>query len=133
MRHLGIRAVRGSGTRGWIGGLRGLLAARTRGEDIAIVPDGPRGPRRKAKSGAVQLARGTGLPLVVVGAATRPVHRLASWDRMQLPWLFARVGLVVSAPLVLPGDEREAVTALQTALAGVDAEAAALVGAGAAP
>src|SRR5206468_2108301 len=67
MRHLGIRAVRGSATRGWLGGLRGLLAARARGEDIVIVPDGPRGPRHEAKDGALQLARATGLPLVVVG------------------------------------------------------------------
>src|SRR5205823_3321243 len=57
MRRLGIRAVRGSETRGRLGGLRGLLAARARGEDIVIVPDGPRGPRHRAKEGALQLAR----------------------------------------------------------------------------
>src|SRR5213076_2102083 len=69
LRWLGIRAVRGSATRGWLGGLRGLLAARARGEDILIVPDGPRGPRHQANDGALQLARATGLPLVVAGAA----------------------------------------------------------------
>src|SRR5207244_12340307 len=69
IRRLGIRAVRGSATRGWLGGLRGLLAARARGEDIVIVPDGPRGPRHQAKDGALPLARARGLPLAVVGAA----------------------------------------------------------------
>jgi hypothetical protein len=129
LRHLGIRAVRGSGTRGWLGGLRGLLAARGRGEDIVVVPDGPRGPRHRAKEGIVQLARGTGLPLMVVGAAARPVHRLGSWDRLQLPAPFARVALVIRDPGALPADKDEALAALEAALGGANAEAAVLVGA----
>jgi len=132
MRRLGIRAVRGSATRGWLGGLRGLLAARARGEDIAIVPDGPRGPRHRAKDGVVQLARATGLPLVVVGAAAWPAHRLGSWDRMQVPRPFARVALVLSAPLVLPEDKAAARAALEAALGEANAEAARAVGATAA-
>ena len=129
MHRLGIRAVRGSSRRGWVGGLRGLLAARARGEDVVIVPDGPRGPRRRAKEGIVQLARATGLPVVVVGAAARPARRLGSWDRMQLPAPFARVALVLSRPVVLPESKPDAVAALEAALAAANAEAATLVGA----
>ena len=129
IRRLGIRAVRGSATRGWLGGLRGLLAARGRGEDIAIVPDGPRGPRHAAKDGAVQLASSTGLPLVVVGAAAWPARRLRSWDRLQVPRPFARVVLVLRAPLALPADKAAARAALEAALAEANAEAARAVGA----
>jgi hypothetical protein len=129
LRHLGIRAVRGSGTRGWLGALRGLLTARARGDDVVMVPDGPRGPRHRAKDGAVQLARATGLPLVAIGAAARPVRRLGSWDRMQIPVPFARVALVMSAPVELPTDRAEAVGALEAALARANGEAEALVGA----
>ena len=129
MRRLGIRASRGSTRRGWVGGLRGLLAARTRGEDLVIVPDGPRGPRRQAKDGVVQLARATGLPVVVVGAAARPARRLGSWDRMQIPAPFARVAFVMSGPVVLPEARSDARAALEAALAAANTEAAALVGA----
>jgi lysophospholipid acyltransferase (LPLAT)-like uncharacterized protein len=128
MRRLGIRTVRGSATRGWLGGLRGLLAARARGEDIVIVPDGPRGPRREAKDGVIQLARATRLPLVVIGAAAWPARRLGSWDRMQLPRPFARVALVMSA-VELPADKVAARAALEAALDAANAEAAAVVGA----
>src|SRR5207253_2850592 len=79
-----------------------------RGEDIVIVPDGPRGPRHEAKDGALQLARATGLPLVVVGAAAWPARRLGSWDRMVVPRPFARAALVLSAPLALPADRAAA-------------------------
>lgn len=63
---LGISTVRGSSTRGWLGGMKGLLKAVHNGSDIAITPDGPRGPRYCAQMGAVQLARATGLPIIPV-------------------------------------------------------------------
>lgn len=128
MRRLGIRTVRGSDTRGWLGGLRGLLAARARGEDLVIVPDGPRGPRHEAKDGVIQLARATRLPLIVIGAAAWPARRLGSWDRMQLPRPFARAVLVMSA-VELPADKGAAHAALEAALGAANAEAAAAVGA----
>jgi lysophospholipid acyltransferase (LPLAT)-like uncharacterized protein len=128
LRRLGIHSVRGSSRRGWVGGIRGLLAARARGEDLAIVPDGPRGPRRQAKEGVVQLAHATGLPLLVIGAAARPVRRLGSWDRMQVPAPFARVALVMRI-VVLPEGKAEALPAVEAALVAANAEAAAVVGA----
>lgn len=102
------------------------LEARRRGEDIVIAPDGPRGPRRRAKEGVVQLARATGLPVVAVGLAAEPVRRLGSWDRLQLPRPFARAVVVLGAPVALPADKDAALAALEEALARVDAEATAL-------
>jgi hypothetical protein len=128
MGRLGIGAVRGSSTRGRLGALRGLLAARGRGEDVVIVPDGPRGPRREAKEGAVQLARATGLPILAIGAAAHPARRLASWDRLQVPRPFARVAVVLAPLLVLPPEKTAALAALEATLASATAEAAALVG-----
>ena len=128
MRRFRIRAVRGSSTRGWVGGLRGLLEADARGEDIAVVPDGPRGPRHEAKAGVVQLARATGLPVVAVGAAARPAWRLGSWDRLVVPWPFARVALVASEPIPVGESVEDARRSVQAALARVTRQAAAAVG-----
>ena len=128
MRRLGIRTVRGSATRGWLGGLRGLLVARARGEDLVVVPDGPRGPRHQAKDGVIQLGRATRLPLIVIGAAAWPARRLGSWDRMQLPRPFARAVLVMRA-VDLPADKGAAHAALEAALEAANAEAAVAAGA----
>ena len=130
--HLGIRSVHGSSRRGWLGGLRGMLAAHAAGDDLGIAPDGPKGPRHEAKDGAVQLARVTGLPLVVFGVVAWPARRLGSWDRMQVPWPFARVAVVLSEPLVVArrGTDVEATRALLAAeLERTTSAAAALVGA----
>lgn len=60
----GIESVRGSTTRGWFGGIKGLLKSIRDGRDIAITPDGPKGPREKVQMGIIQIARATGLPIV---------------------------------------------------------------------
>lgn len=62
----GIKSERGSSTRGWFGGIRGLLKAVKRGGNIVITPDGPKGPARIAQTGIVQIAQKTGLPIVPV-------------------------------------------------------------------
>ncbi len=75
---LGINTVRGSTTRGWMGGTKGLLKAIRRGSDIAITPDGPQGPRYRAQMGAVQLARATGLPIIPVSFSASKKKPLAA-------------------------------------------------------
>lgn len=60
----GMDSVRGSTTRGWFAGIKGLMKAAKSGRDIAITPDGPKGPAQKAQMGAVQIAKATGLPIV---------------------------------------------------------------------
>lgn len=97
----GFFAVRGSSSRG---GARALLeAARqlTGGADIAITPDGPRGPRHSFAPGALMLAHRTGAALVPLVAHADRVWRLGSWDRFEIPKPFARITVLYDAPLTV--------------------------------
>src|SRR3982750_3446386 len=68
---LGYRAVRGSSSRGGVTALKTLARAlRETGGWVAVVADGPRGPRRASKPGAAWLAETTGLPLYCVSAVS---------------------------------------------------------------
>src|ERR1041385_6021733 len=60
----GFHSVRGSTTRGGTAALRRLIAVGRSGGDIAVTPDGPKGPRQIAQPGVVHLAKATGLPIV---------------------------------------------------------------------
>ncbi len=62
----GLRAVRGSTTRGGSEALRALVRVARGGADVAITPDGPKGPRQVAQPGVVQLAKASGVPIVPV-------------------------------------------------------------------
>jgi lysophospholipid acyltransferase (LPLAT)-like uncharacterized protein len=129
VRRFGVSVTRGSEARGWMGAVRGMLEAHARGEDLVVVPDGPRGPRHEAKKGVVQLARATRLPVVAIGIAAAPARRLQSWDRLQVPRPFARVALVLGAPIqVARGDASGALAAVQASLEKTAAEARAAAG-----
>jgi lysophospholipid acyltransferase (LPLAT)-like uncharacterized protein len=73
----GMDSVRGSTTRGWFAGIKGLMRAARAGRDIAITPDGPKGPAQKAQMGAAQMAKATGLPIVPLtfGASKKKLSR----------------------------------------------------------
>jgi len=81
----GHGAVRGSSTRGGAKALRALIKLARSGQDVAVTPDGPKGPRHVAKLGVIQLAKVTGLPIVPVAFACSKKNSLragiATWSR----------------------------------------------------
>jgi lysophospholipid acyltransferase (LPLAT)-like uncharacterized protein len=97
----GIRSVQGSATRGGVRGFLALLAAFRRGCDLAVVPDGPRGPRYVAKPGVIHLARATGARIFPATYAAQWKRQLRSWDRLLIPLPFSRVAFVIGAPIVV--------------------------------
>jgi len=104
IRRFGISAVRGSSTRGWLGGLRGMIEAYRQGYDLVVVPDGPRGPRLRAKAGVMQLAKATGAPIFPVTYAASKAVTVPSWDRLLIPLPFCRVVYAVGLPLTISAD-----------------------------
>ncbi len=84
------RIVRGSSTRGGGEALRAAVEAAAHGT-ILLTPDGPRGPSRRSKAGAVVIARRSGRRLLLVGWTARRWIRLGSWDAMRIPFPFTRI------------------------------------------
>jgi lysophospholipid acyltransferase (LPLAT)-like uncharacterized protein len=130
----GIASTRGSSTRGAVAGVLGLVRANRRGLDIALIPDGPRGPAGEAKAGAAELALATGATLFPMTVSCSKGWRLPTWDRMLVPRPFARMVLVVGEPLrggeAGPRSEaRQKLRAeLESRLRGITAEADRLAG-----
>jgi lysophospholipid acyltransferase (LPLAT)-like uncharacterized protein len=104
-----IRTARGSTTRGAVGGVLTQMRWLKQGLDLAITPDGPKGPGSVAKPGAAQLASLAGVPVMPIGWAASRCWRLKSWDRMIIPKPFARVCFVYGDPFWVPrGEDIEA-------------------------
>ncbi len=100
----GLEAVRGSSSRGGGEAARALATRIRRGGDVAVVPDGPRGPREQLQPGLVALAALTGAPIVPLAIAARPRVRLRSWDEFTIPLPLARCAAVFGAPLHVARD-----------------------------
>jgi lysophospholipid acyltransferase (LPLAT)-like uncharacterized protein len=104
MGQFGVATSRGSSSRGGSSGLRGMLRAARAGCDLAITPDGPRGPLREVQPGVVKLAAASGLPVVPVAIAASRARELRSWDRMPIPLPGSRVEVVYGEPVRVPRD-----------------------------
>ncbi len=122
LRRLGMRIVRGSSSRRAAGGLRAFMRAMATAREGVFAVDGPRGPERKAKGGAVEAARRCGAILVPLGVAARPALRFrARWEAVLIPWPFARVVVVEGS--ALPLTERDPLPLLNGALAETERQA----------
>ena len=117
----GADVVRGSATRSGFAAMRALISAmRKLGSNSYVVTDGPKGPARESKSGALLLARMTGAWFVPMACASNREKRLDSWDRFRLPSPFARTIFLLGAPRQIPREMDEA--GLERAARELDAE-----------
>lgn len=88
---LGYDSVRGSTSRGAARALLGLVRVIGEGRDLAITPDGPRGPAKSVAPGALMVAQRSQAPILPVAVSVSSAWRLKSWDRFVIPRPFARV------------------------------------------
>ncbi len=105
--------IRGSSSRRGPQALRELVAASRTGRDLAITPDGPRGPCYEVQDGVIATAQLTGLPIVPVSIRLGWKYPLNSWDRFEIPLPFTRCDITLAAPIRVP---REATPELRSQL-----------------
>lgn len=121
---MGGLVARGSATRSGVKALRDLYRLTAKqGASPVILPDGPQGPPREMKEGAILLAQLSGAPILSIATAVRAPWRLSTWDRLQVPRPFARIAVAVAAPRVVGAGSP---TAEGGAAAALEAERAAL-------
>ncbi|HCJ11495.1 MAG: hypothetical protein A2Y14_03395 [Verrucomicrobia bacterium GWF2_51_19] len=93
-RVFGIGVVRGSNNHRGSTALRELLKKTDSGHDIAITPDGPRGPRYAFNRGALFIAEKSTVDLCFVSPNYSAYWQLKSWDGFRIPKPFSKVRLV---------------------------------------
>jgi lysophospholipid acyltransferase (LPLAT)-like uncharacterized protein len=126
---LGFRVVRGSSSRGGARALAAIVRGLRGGEvDAAFAVDGPRGPYGEVKPGAALAAQRSGGVLVPMGSAIGHGKVFTrAWDRFALAWPFARVVVVLGAPIDPSGGALETTVALRNGIERANALAAALL------
>jgi len=97
--------------------------------------DGPRGPFKHVKPGAVELARRCGVPILpVVARSRRELTLKRSWDSFRIPLPFSRVAVIYGSPLLFdqaepsPRDLHERRRQLAITMHQLEAQATRLVG-----
>lgn len=97
-KYFGLSAIRGSSSKG---GVRVLLQASRKlknGSDIAITPDGPKGPYHSIADGVVIIAQKANANVVVARTICSRYWKLKTWDRFQIPKPFATIKYYITTP-----------------------------------
>ena len=102
IRSFGFDVVRGSSTRGGGDALKSLIRRISQGAWAGMVVDGPLGPPREPKIGALIMGRDTEAPVMGVTWGADRCWILNSWDRFMIPKPFARVVVKYTKPIIVP-------------------------------
>jgi len=115
---VGLHSVRGSSSRRGREALQELREVLAAGNDVALTPDGPRGPMFSFKPGAAILARRSGVRLLLVGVRCPTAWSAKSWDQFRVPLPFSRITLRSEfvSPQELPEDLSECAEVLRNRL-----------------
>lgn len=103
---------RGSSHKGGKEALEMLVEKANNKYSISITPDGPTGPARILKAGAVIIAQRSAIPLVLCGVAYKKKYVFEkSWDKFEIPKLFSKINVVYSDPIYIGNElDREEVS-----------------------
>jgi lysophospholipid acyltransferase (LPLAT)-like uncharacterized protein len=99
MEYFNLSAVRGSYRKGSVSSLREIISALKDGFDVAITPDGPKGPKYVAKKGIAELAKLTGKAIIPITYSASRKKVFQSWDNFILPYPFSRIVFVWGEPI----------------------------------
>ena len=102
VRRLKQDAVRGSSSRGGQAAVRKLVSRIEAGCNVAITPDGPRGPAFVVGEGVVKLAQMTGARIIPVSYNASRRLLLKSWDQFIVVKPFGRVHVAFGEPIQVP-------------------------------
>ena len=103
--HFGIGSIRGSSSKGALRAFLLAIKSINNGIDVAITPDGPRGPRHSISDGSVTIAKKTGVNIVILSYKASKFWEFNSWDKMILPKPFSKITYYISDSFSLDGLE----------------------------
>ena len=110
IKKLGYGVIRGSSSKGGAAAVLKIIdELKQKNIQIAITPDGPKGPAYRIKDGIAAIAQKSEIPVYpTVVTYAKPAIRLHSWDSFMIPLPFAKIEIKVFGPIKFSiNDKRE--------------------------
>jgi len=107
IRNLGFVTVRGSTTRGGSKAIFEICERTASGFDVAITPDGPRGPGFQVHPGIMYVAQRSGMSIVPITNSAKNRWNLSSWDRFLIPKPFSKAVIMLGKPIYVPAESTQ--------------------------
>ncbi len=108
LKKFGLTPILGSTSKRGASAIKKMIRAIQEGSDVAIVPDGPRGPRHRLQFGVIELARRTGTAILPLAFNASRKKIFKTWDRFFLPYPFSKGVFIWGEPIyVHPDGDRD--------------------------
>ncbi len=107
MTYFALGTIHGSSTRN---GAKVLIAALRQlrdGVDVAITPDGPKGPRHEVQDGVIAIAQKSKAKVIIFSVVPQKFWQLKSWDRFSIAKPFTTIDMYASEPIDIVGMDHE--------------------------
>ena len=101
--HLGVGALEGSSTRGGAKVLIGAIKSIKKGIDVAITPDGPKGPIYEVADGIVAISHKTNAKILTCKIVPSKYWKMKSWDKFIIPKPFGTIKFYISEAFSIEG------------------------------
>jgi lysophospholipid acyltransferase (LPLAT)-like uncharacterized protein len=99
MRLIGYGIIEGSSNKNPILAVKNIIRALKAGENVVILPDGPRGPRHQAKGNVIEIAKISKATIIPFSSETTRYFKFNSWDRLIFPLPFGRITVHFATPI----------------------------------
>ncbi len=96
--YLGVGSIDGSSSRGGAKALISAIKHIKNGVDVAITPDGPRGPQYSVAEGIVAIAQKTNCDIISLNIQASSYWRFNSWDKFIVPKPFGTIDFYATKP-----------------------------------
>jgi hypothetical protein len=101
--YFGFESSRGSARKNGAKVLLGTMRKMDDGYDVAITPDGPRGPRHSVADGIVAIAQKKKAKIVAFNFQASSFWQFRSWDKFTVPKPFSTITFFASEPICVDG------------------------------
>jgi len=95
---LGTGLIRGSSSKGAAKALISTIKEIKSGSDVALTPDGPRGPRHSVADGVIAIAQKSGARIITLNTKPSKYWQFRSWDKFIMPKPFGKIDFYLSEP-----------------------------------
>lgn len=97
--NLGMKPVYGSTGKCSTSSLKEMINLCNSNECLAIIPDGPRGPRHTVSKGIIEIAKITKTDIIPFSCCVKKFKRLNSWDKFIIAYPFNKGVIICGKPL----------------------------------
>lgn len=99
-----LNVINGSSSKGGVKVLIQAIKKIKENADVAITPDGPKGPMYSIADGVIAIAQKTGASIVIFRTECNKYWRLNTWDRLIIPKPFSQINYYSMRPFTIRKD-----------------------------